>query len=72
MITDDWTPEFRLRLIAALAARNIGAIHPETDPSWSQFAERVAFLADMPSEFLTINEKNFIDAIKWAAMEEAA
>jgi len=65
----DWSPEFRLKLIEAIASRNIGCVHPETDPSWHSAMERIAFLATMPDEFLTVNEKNFIDAIKWAAME---
>jgi hypothetical protein len=67
---NNWPPEFRLKLIAALAARNIGAIDPQTDPSWHAFAERVLFLANMPDEFLADNEKNFIDVIRWAAEEE--
>lgn len=67
----NWTPEFRLKLIQAIASRNIGAIDPQTDPSWHSAMERIAFLSDMPSEFLQINENNFIDAIKWVA-EDAA
>ena len=64
-----WTQDFRLRLIAELAARNIPHRHCVTDPSWSDLAQRIAFLADMPDDFLEINISNFSDVIGWVEQE---
>jgi len=66
-----WSPEFRLKLIKAIASRNIGCVHPETDPSWHAAMQRILFLAEMPDEFLERNADNFIDAIRWATEETA-
>jgi hypothetical protein len=59
----DWTPEFRLELIWALAAMSYNDPQQEKH---EMLMERIMFLCDMPNGFLEASKGNYQDAIRLA------
>jgi hypothetical protein len=61
-----WTPEYRLKLIKALAHISHHGPRGETI---EMLMERIMFLCDMPDNFLEANKRNWEDAIKIADID---
>lgn len=59
-----WTKEERLGLIKVLIVMYLERNKPTDESIWD-LTSRIAFLCDMPADFLEANKQNYEDAIMY-------